>query len=207
MRKITSLFAASLFLVSGVHGALITLSTTFDNNMLGGTPRDPVGVGYFTYEASSALASGSYAFNSFTNPTFTATFDGGYVFTLANLNLTETDINALHVDIGGNQFNFTTTLEDPAYTAVFENSQHNWLTFGNTQPLQDLGAYNGHGYYAMEAVQGMETPTYSGGYGIGSAAAPGPEPAPVPEPGTWAAAAMLLGGAGFARWRKRAKRA
>ena len=29
----------------------------------------------------------------------------------------------------------------------------------------------------------------------------------VPEPGTWAAAAMLLGGAGFARWRKRAKRA
>ena len=26
--------------------------------------------------------------------------------------------------------------------------------------------------------------------------------APVPEPGTWAAAAMLLGGAGFMRWRK-----
>ena len=28
---------------------------------------------------------------------------------------------------------------------------------------------------------------------------------PVPEPGTWAAAALLLGGAGFMRWRKRAK--
>lgn len=27
--------------------------------------------------------------------------------------------------------------------------------------------------------------------------------APVPEPGTWAMAALLLGGAGFARWRKR----
>jgi len=27
----------------------------------------------------------------------------------------------------------------------------------------------------------------------------------VPEPGTWAAAALLAGGAGFMRWRKRAK--
>jgi len=31
--------------------------------------------------------------------------------------------------------------------------------------------------------------------------------APVPEPGTWAAAALLAGGAAFARWRKRAKAA
>lgn len=28
-------------------------------------------------------------------------------------------------------------------------------------------------------------------------------PAPIPEPGTWAAAALLAGGAAFARWRKR----
>lgn len=31
----------------------------------------------------------------------------------------------------------------------------------------------------------------------------GPGPAAVPEPGTWAAAALLVGGAGFMRWRKR----
>lgn len=31
--------------------------------------------------------------------------------------------------------------------------------------------------------------------------------APVPEPGTWAAAALLAGGAAFVRWRKRAKNA
>jgi len=30
-------------------------------------------------------------------------------------------------------------------------------------------------------------------------------PSPVPEPGTWAAAALLAGGATFMRWRKRAK--
>jgi hypothetical protein len=29
--------------------------------------------------------------------------------------------------------------------------------------------------------------------------------APIPEPGTWAAAALLAGGAAFMRWRKRAK--
>jgi hypothetical protein len=33
-----------------------------------------------------------------------------------------------------------------------------------------------------------------------AAAAPG---APVPEPGTWAAAALLAGGAAFMRWRRR----
>jgi fibronectin-binding autotransporter adhesin len=32
-------------------------------------------------------------------------------------------------------------------------------------------------------------------------------PSPVPEPGTWAAAALLLGAAGYVRWRKRAKTA
>ena len=37
------------------------------------------------------------------------------------------------------------------------------------------------------------------------AGAGGPGPAAVPEPGTWAAAALLVGGAGFMRWRKRAK--
>ncbi len=31
----------------------------------------------------------------------------------------------------------------------------------------------------------------------------GPGPAPVPEPGTWAAAALLAGGATFLRWRRR----
>ena len=35
------------------------------------------------------------------------------------------------------------------------------------------------------------------------AGATAPAPAPVPEPGTWAAAALLAGGAAFARWRKR----
>ena len=33
--------------------------------------------------------------------------------------------------------------------------------------------------------------------------AAGAEVSPIPEPGTWAAAALLAGGAAFLRWRKR----
>jgi hypothetical protein len=43
------------------------------------------------------------------------------------------------------------------------------------------------------------------GVAILAGAGAGPGPAAVPEPGTWAAAALLAGGAGFMRWRKRAK--
>ena len=47
---------------------------------------------------------------------------------------------------------------------------------------------------------------YESEAGVGiRAGAGGPGPAAVPEPGTWAAAALLVGGAGFMRWRKREK--
>ena len=48
---------------------------------------------------------------------------------------------------------------------------------------------------------------FSGAYedqaGVAILAGAGAGPAAVPEPGTWAAAALLAGGAAFARWRKR----
>jgi len=48
---------------------------------------------------------------------------------------------------------------------------------------------------------------FSGAYedqaGVAIRAGDGAGPAAVPEPGTWAAAALLAGGAAFARWRKR----
>jgi hypothetical protein len=45
---------------------------------------------------------------------------------------------------------------------------------------------------------------YESDPGVGILAGAGPSAA-VPEPGTWAAAALLAGGAAFMRWRKRAK--
>jgi hypothetical protein len=44
---------------------------------------------------------------------------------------------------------------------------------------------------------------YEDQVGVAILAGAGAGPAAVPEPGTWAAAALLAGGAAFARWRKR----
>jgi hypothetical protein len=45
---------------------------------------------------------------------------------------------------------------------------------------------------------------YESEAGVGIlAGAGGPGPEPIPEPGTWAAAALLAGGAAFMRWRRR----
>jgi hypothetical protein len=53
--------------------------------------------------------------------------------------------------------------------------------------------------FRVNSVDGLFGPAQSiiSSFEVGSAA--------VPEPGTWAAAALLAGGAGFMRWRKRAK--
>lgn len=44
---------------------------------------------------------------------------------------------------------------------------------------------------------------YESDAGVAILAGQGAGPAAVPEPGTWAAAALLAGGAAFLRWRKR----
>lgn len=62
---------------------------------------------------------------------------------------------------------------------------------------------NGESYSPLGSLGTFNLPS---SFFIGGPAAVtlyGAEPAAVPEPGTWAAAALLLGGAGFARWRKR----
>jgi hypothetical protein len=62
----------------------------------------------------------------------------------------------------------------------------NYLAAGDASTLTISG-------FAFESVPG--TPIIAG--------QGGPGPAAIPEPGTWAAAALLAGGAAFARWRKR----
>lgn len=73
---------------------------------------------------------------------------------------------------------------------------------GTDQFNVNIGAANGTGGFANALAPGWGFSVVQDGnnhnlvYG---------QAAGVPEPGIWAAAAMLLGGAGFARWRKRAK--
>ena len=67
-------------------------------------------------------------------------------------------------------------------------------TFANTT-ISTMGMNTGTYYYTWKDGLNVDGATLNIGGG----------PAAVPEPGTWAAAALLVGGAAFARWRKRAK--
>lgn len=66
------------------------------------------------------------------------------------------------------------------------------------------GIFEPNKMYDIAAVSTWATPTdgFSGNFMTLTLSEPAPA---VPEPGTWAAAALLLGGAAFACWRKRAK--
>ncbi|MBU3666364.1 MAG: hypothetical protein FGM15_10890 [Chthoniobacterales bacterium] len=103
-------------------------------------------------------------------------------------------------------------------------SSHFWetlfrYTFYDTTVAPDFGpgSYIGFRNYFADTYGWLEVTwsstanefqILSGAYeeqpGVGIlAGARAPIPEPVPEPGTWAAAALLAGGAAFARWRKR----
>ena len=92
--------------------------------------------------------------------------------------------------------------------------------FGSDYSSPDFGAGSYMGFVTSQGNYGWLEVTWnstsqdfqilSGAYedqvGVAIlAGAGGPGPAAVPEPGTWAAAALLVGGAAFMRWRKRAK--
>jgi hypothetical protein len=87
-----------------------------------------------------------------------------------------------------------------------------YLLEGNYTQLSDNGGalvQSGSASFSVLAGQtfGFRVVTSDGLWGpaqstISSFEAPS---AAIPEPGTWAAAALLVGGAGFMRWRKRAK--
>ena len=209
MKKILSLtVAASLFLVSGASSAIVNLQTTFNDAFRGGNPADVVGIGTFSYEAPSALANGSYLLSSFVNPVFNFSFNNGATFTMADLYNTPAEQAFLGVDIADGQFNFyrtgSYTQANTGGSAVFVNSADNWLAFSPNDAGQDFGSGFGRAGFFVTVDGPFQDPanvSYAGSYGIGSS--PDPGPAAVPEPGTWAAAALLAGGAAFMRWRKR----
>jgi len=87
--------------------------------------------------------------------------------------------------------------------------------YGDVSPNFGPGSYMGfktaQGNYGWLEVTwdkaAQDFQIFSGAYedqaGLAIRAGDGAGPAAVPEPGTWAAAALLAGGAAFARWRKR----
>jgi len=120
-----------------------------------------------------------------------------------------TDFTTLAVGDGLVSFSWDyRTFDDFAF-----NDPFGYLRNGTFTKLTDdfLRAQSGSASFSVLAGQtfGFRAATLNGGGGAGLATitsfeAPGGSAA-VPEPGTWAAAALLAGGAGFMRWRKRAK--
>ena len=100
------------------------------------------------------------------------------------------------------------------YTSA-KNTLFKFVSGGSTfvSPNFASGSYMGfrtaQGNYGWLEVtwDGTDFEILSGAYetdpGVAILAGQGAGPAAVPEPGTWAAAALLAGGAAFARWRKR----
>jgi hypothetical protein len=102
------------------------------------------------------------------------------------------------------------TLENAAFNPFFQAGP-----FDSDSPDFGPGSYMGfrtaqNNYGWLEVTwdsASQDFQIFSGAYedqvGVAILAGAGAGPAAVPEPGTWAAAALLAGGAAFARWRKR----
>jgi autotransporter-associated beta strand protein len=118
-----------------------------------------------------------------------------------NINLWS--LQSVGPDVNGNALNFN---PNQSYTWTILSAAGGISGFtGSSQFDINIGAFNGTGGFA----NGLNGGSFSIAQSLDGkdlnlvfTAAGG---APVPEPGTWAAAALLVGGAAFMRWRKRAK--
>ncbi len=85
---------------------------------------------------------------------------------------------------------------------VSNTSAQVWTGSGYAEPAQfNFSPASPFNYVSISTPvkTGIDSFSFSPGY------TPGPEPGPsgIPEPGTWATAVLLVGGAAWARWRRR----
>jgi len=196
MRK--TLLAAILTISLGsAFGAVITLETTFDNSW-NGPAGVPVGNGFFSYTADTALVDGNYDWSSFLNPTIYIAFSNGPVFTQNDLS-ENPFATGLGVQISQGQFNFTTLQLAPRTnggSADFTNLSGDVLSTSPNQPNQP---YSGvAAMYFMNSSGGGQN--YGGTYGVG--ASPATIAPPVPEPSALSLLAVGLGGLAMMRRRR-----
>ena len=184
-----SLLAAGI-LAGSASAATFTLQDTFNNQMNGGDPGVVVGNGFFSYDAASPLADGSYSLSSFASPSLSVTFNNGATFGLGDL---ESDpVNpGIGIDVVGNQFNFTVLTPNSIThgSADFLNAANNHLSLSPNQPGQSYGILNVHAAYFLDLVNtgdGGGSHDLYGAYGIGSPAATIDPPILAPEPTTYA---------------------
>jgi autotransporter-associated beta strand protein len=96
----------------------------------------------------------------------------------------------------GNAINFNPS---QSYTWTILTAGGGITGFTGTEQFNiNIGAFNGTGGFANGLEPGWGFTVVQDGNNLNLVYG-----APIPEPGTWAAAALLVGGAAFARWRKR----
>ena len=79
-----------------------------------------------------------------------------------------------------------------------------WFWYVNAAEEQPVGLNSsGYSYLGTKRSNNDITGSWSNTIQPYSLTITAGSSAPIPEPGTWAAAALLVGGAAFARWRKR----
>jgi autotransporter-associated beta strand protein len=134
----------------------------------------------------------------------TGTLDLSALTVGSEFNINLWSLSAIAPDANGNALNF-----DPnqSYTWTILTAAGGISGFtGSSQFVINTAAINGTGGFANALAGGTFSMGTSGNnLNLIFTAAGAPGPSPVPEPGTWAAAALLAGGAAFMRWRKRAK--
>ena len=116
-----------------------------------------------------------------------------------NINLWS--LSAITPDANGPALNFDPN-QNYTWTILTAAGGISGFTGGNQFAI-NTGAFNGTAGFANALNGGVFSIAQSGNdLNLVFTTAGG---APIPEPGTWAAAALLVGGAAFMRWRKRAK--
>ena len=133
----------------------------------------------------------------------TGTLDLSALTVGSEFNINLWSLSAIAPDANGNALNFN---PNQSYTWTILTAAGGISGFtGSSQFDINIGAFNGTGGFANALNGGSFSIAQSldgKDLNLVFTAAGG---APVPEPGTWAAAALLAGGAAFMRWRKRNK--
>ena len=181
------------FNIGGVNAGLV--SGTYAN------------VADFPGTALGVLIPANQANSPFGAVTGLVLYGGGYFATGSAAAPASPTKFALNAPIDGSSY-FTTLPSVASFFKVVEDDGGSYSSpnFGPGSYMGFFTANNSFGWLEV-TWDGTDFEILSGAYetdpGVAILAGQGAGPAAVPEPGTWAAAALLAGGAAFARWRKR----
>ncbi len=206
IRRSALTFAGLLLLASTGRSALLQIVVDNDFAVLTGTTNSVLRIVYQNYNEWPSQVTAASSFNLTLNPGETTIYilgmgGGGQENISGKIN--NVNINTLSL-----------TMSDDLRSDLTGYNNTDVINASYTPLLADVQtAFPNLTFSAATANDSGNVPVLTGfapGYGFGDGeavllkiAASDVNITPVPEPGTWAAMALLAGGAAFARWRRR----